>query len=142
MMLRSVGAAVVLFVLGGFVIAETYRGSLVKLEDDKVTVRVFNKEDKKATEKTFKVNKDTKYVQKAKDKDGEDKVLKAEDVKTLIEKAGKGGDKGDKGGKGKGRGGRGGAFATIETTGEGDAETVKSITFGGMRRKGKGKDTN
>jgi hypothetical protein len=128
MLRRCVSAAVVLFVLGSFVVAETYRGALVKIEDGKVTIRSRSKEDKKGTEKTFKIAKDVKYILKAKDKDGEDKEVKLEDVKSLIEKAGK-----DKGGKGR----RGGAFATIETTGEGDAETVTKVTIGGGRGKGK-----
>jgi hypothetical protein len=130
MLRRSVGAAVVLFVLGSFVVAETYRGALVKIEDGKLTVRVRSKEDKKGTEKTFKIGKDVKIVQKAKSKDEEDKELKVEDVKALIEKAKD---------KGKGKGRRGGAFGTVETTGEGDSETVTKITIGGGMRKGKGK---
>lgn len=145
---RFFSTALVVFVLGGFAVAETYRGTLVKLEDGKVTVRVRSKEDIKGTEKTFKVSKDAKFVVKS--KDAEDKEIKAEDVKELIAKAakaGKGKGDGEKGkGKGKGRGGaRGGfgTFATVETTGEGDAETVTSITIGGGFGKGKrNKDKN
>ena len=126
MLSRCMGAAVVLFLLGSFVIGETYRGSLVKIEDGKITVKVRSKEDRKGSDKTFKLSKDAKFVQKAKSKDEEDKEIKLEDVKSLIEKASKGGK------------GRRGGFATVETTGEGDAESVTKVTIGG-RGKGKGK---
>jgi hypothetical protein len=130
MLRRCLGTAAVLSVLGGFVVAETYRGTLVKVEDGKLTVRVRG-EDKKGTEKTFKLSKDAKFVVKARDKGGEDKEVKLAEVKEMIEKAAKA----EKGGKGKG--GRDRAGATIETTREGDAETVTKVTIGGGRGKRK-----
>jgi hypothetical protein len=133
MLRRCFGAALVLVVLGGFVVAETYRGVLTKIEDGKLTFKTRSKEDKKGTDKTIKLSKDAKFIIKAKSEDEKDKEAKLEDVKALIEKAAK---SKDKGGKGK-RGGRGGVFASIETSGEGDAETVTKVTIGGGRGKGK-----
>ncbi len=131
MLRRFISAAAVLIALGGFVLGGTYQGQIVKVEDGKVTIKT-GKRGEDPVEKTFKVSKDVKITIKARDKDGEDKTVKLEDLKSVVEKAGKGG----KGGKGKG--GRGGARAKIETTGEGDSETITTITFGGGRGKGKG----
>jgi hypothetical protein len=123
MLRRSLSAALVMFVVGGFLVAGTHTGVVTKIEDGKVTVKMFKKGED-PTEKTFKISKDAKFIRKAKDKDGEDKELKLDDVKEMIAKA-------KEAKKGKGRGG----FAKIETTGEGDDETITKITFGGGRRK-------
>jgi hypothetical protein len=116
---RFVSAAVVVLVLGGFVIAETYRGIVTSLDDKEVKVKVRKKGEKKAEEKTFKLDKKVKYAKKMGKDDAED--LSASDATKLVEKAAKGKAKG--------------AFATIETSGEGDKEAATKITF--MQRKGK-----
>jgi hypothetical protein len=131
MLRRSLSAALVLFVLGGFVLAGEHFGQITKYEDGKVTVKIFKKKGEDPVEKTFKVSKDAKFIIKAKNEDEKDKELKADELKEAIEKMAKKGK-----GKGKGRGG----FAKIETTGEGDDETVTKITFGGRGRGKKKKD--
>ena len=126
MLRRSLGAAIVLFVLGGFVVAETYNGLITKHEDGKITIRVRkDKEDKKGTEKTFKVSKDVKFFKGAK-KGDEPTELKADDFTKMLEKAVK-----SESTRGKG------VFAKIETSGSGDDETVTKITVrgGGKRTK-------
>jgi hypothetical protein len=122
------GAAIVLFVLGGFVVAETYQGLITKHEDGKIMIRVRSKEDKKGTDKTFKVSKDVKIAKAAK-KGEEGEEVKVDDFTKMVEKAAKSESK-----RGKG------VFAKIETKGDGDAEEVVKITVGGGRRKGKAKD--
>src|SRR5262245_22206474 len=82
---RSVAAAVVLFVVGGFVLAETYTGLITKLEKDKVTVKVRKKGEKKGKEMTFKVNKDTK-IQKFVKKGEDPETISISDVQKLIDK--------------------------------------------------------
>jgi hypothetical protein len=123
MLRRGLSAALVMFVVGGFLLAGTHVGVITKIEDGKVHMKVFKKGDKEGTDKTFKVSKDAKFIVKT--KDGEDKELKLEDVKERLAKA-------KESGKGKGR-----AFAKIETTGEGDDETITKLTF--IRGKGKKK---
>ncbi len=100
MLRRCVSASLVLFVLGGFVIAGTYTGGVTKIEDGKITVRVRVEGEKKATEKTFKISKDAKFI-KSKTKDEDEKELKLEEVKEMIAKAAEKSEKGK--GKGKGR---------------------------------------
>jgi hypothetical protein len=125
---RSVAAGVVLFVLGGFVLAESYTGIVTKLEKDKVTIKVRKKGEKKGEQKTFKVTKDTKIQKRAK-KGEEPETVSISDVQKMIDKGFKIGDKERKG-----------VFGKIETKGEGDDETATSITVGGGRRgKAKGK---
>src|SRR4051794_15507048 len=117
MLRRCFGAALVLFVLGGFVVAETYRGVITSLDKDEVKVKVFKKGERKSEEKTFKVAKDAKFAKKGKTKDDEDTTLKADEAIKHVEKAA----------KGKGR--IKGAFATIKTSGSDDDEKVTEITF-------------
>jgi hypothetical protein len=127
MLRRSLAAGLVMFVIGGFVLAETYRGTITSLTKDevKITVRK-DKEDKEGTPKTFKVAKDVK-IQKSAGKDKEATDAKMEDLTKAVEKA----VKADKGPKG--------VIATIETQGSGDKETATKITFraGGKRKQDK-----
>lgn len=116
-MLRRMAAAVaVLAVLGGFVLAETIRGSITKMEDKSIEVSTRVKKGEKPEKKTIKISKDTKFtVKKGKDDDG--KETTAADVKKMLGKA------------------KRGVFATIETKDD-VATEVTIIQFAG---KGKGK---
>src|SRR3954447_16017115 len=100
---RCVGAAVVLFILGGFVVAETYRGVITSLDKSEVKVKVFKKGSKKGEEKTFKIGKDAKFAKAGKTKDDEATSLTASEAAKHVEKAA----------SGKGR--IKGAFAEIKT---------------------------
>jgi hypothetical protein len=110
MLRRCLSAALVLFVVGGFVLAETYNGTITSLTKDEVKITVKkDKKDKKGTEMTIKLGKDVKYMtQKGKD----------EAVDTTAEKAVKMVEKATKGHRAK-----------VETTGEGDKEVVTKITL-------------
>jgi hypothetical protein len=131
MLRRTVGAALVLFVVAGFVLAGEYTGLVTELKKDSVTIMVRKKGEKKAEKKTFKVTADTK-LQKAGKKKGEPTTVTADDINKLIEKGFKVKDKEVKG-----------VAAKIETTGEGDKETATSITIAGRRgRGGKGGKTD
>jgi hypothetical protein len=125
MLSRCVGAAIVLCVLGGFVIAETYQGVITSLSDKEVKFTIFKKKEK-GEEKTFKIAKDAKITLKAKSKDDEDKTLKLDEATKHVEKA-----------AAKSKGEVKGARATIKTEGSGDDEKVTAITFGGRGKKGK-----
>src|SRR5262249_43481931 len=85
MLRRFVSAAVVVLVLGGFVIAETYRGIVTSLDDKEVKIKVRKKGEKKAEEKTFKLEKKVKFA-KAKGKDDAEDLSASEATK-LVEKA-------------------------------------------------------
>jgi hypothetical protein len=113
MLRRCLSAALVLFVLTGFVFAETYRGIITKIDDKEVKITVRKKGEKEGVEKTFKVGKDVK-VMRRKGKDAEPESMTIGDVKEAIEKA-----------KGKVKG----VFATVETEGEGSKETATKITI-------------
>jgi hypothetical protein len=104
MLRRYVSAAVVLLVLGGFVVAETVKGIVTSIDEKEVKVKV------KKEEKTFKVSKDTKITVTKK---GEDKTLTAKEAGELVAKAVE---------KSKAKG----APATIEV----DGEKATSISFG------------
>jgi len=123
MLRRCVGAALVLFVVGGFVLAETYRGLITKLEKDKVTIKTRGKKKGEGKEMTFKVSADTK-IMKAGKKGSEPTTVSADDVNKMIEKGikTKGSDEPTKG-----------VFGTIETKGTGDDEAATSITVGAGR---------
>jgi hypothetical protein len=142
MLRRTVGAALVLFVLGTFVLAGEYNGLITELKKDSVTITVFKKgakkgEKGKGEKKTFKVTKDTKFQRAGGKKDAEPKSITAEDVTKAIEKGFPKGKDSDERIKA--------AFGKIETTGEGDKETATSITirtFGKGGGKKKKKDDN
>jgi hypothetical protein len=127
MLRRSLGAALVLFVLGSFVLAETYQGVFVsKIEDGKVT---FKSPGKKGKEMTVKLSKDVKYT-KAGKKGAEPTTLKVDEVQELIKKGTKFGKKGEEKTIEAIR-------ATVKTEGEGDKEEVVSVEIGGGKGKGK-----
>ena len=128
MLRRMLSASAVLFVLAGFVFAETYQGLITKIEKDEIKITVRKKGEKKGEEKTFKVSKDLKISKKGKNKDDDPTDVSVSDFTKAVEKAASGE------GKQKGVG------ATIETDGEGDKETVTKITYGGGgKRKNKDK---
>jgi hypothetical protein len=120
MLRRCVSAALVLFVIGGFVLAGEYTALITKIDKDEAKVKVFKKGDREGVEKTFKVSKDVK-VMRRKGKDTEPETSSISDVEKAIEKS-----------KAKG------VFARIETEGEGTKEMVTKITYGA--RKGKKKE--
>jgi hypothetical protein len=125
MLRRCVSAALVLFVIGGFVVAGTYRGVITSYKDKKIEVTVFKKKGEDPEKMTFKVSKDVQ-IYKSKGKDAEPEKSSIEDLSKAVEKASKG--------KGKMKG----VFATIETEGEGDKEKATKITtfsFGGKKKK-------
>lgn len=113
---RSFAAVVVLFVVGSIVLAGTYQGQLVSLNDKEVVINVKkDKKDKEGEKKTFKVTDKTEIFQGAK-KDAEPKKVSLGDVTKLIEDKKVGG-------------------AKVETEGEGDKEVVVKITIGGGKKK-------
>jgi hypothetical protein len=120
MLRRCVSAAVVLFVLCGFVVAETGVITAVDTEKNELTVKVGKKGD--AKDVTVKLAKTVKFMVK----EGKDGTPEPNDKMTLkklakqVEKA----SKAEKGPKG--------VFAKIDT--EGDTTTITM-----MKGKGKGK---
>jgi len=125
---RSLASALVLFVLGSFVLAETYTGLITELKKDSVTISI-RKKGEKGEKKTFKVSKDTKLKKAA--KKGEDATdVSADDINKAIEKGIKIKGKDDP---------IKGVFGKIETSGTGDDEAATSITVGGGRRPSKKK---
>jgi len=122
-MLRRMGyAAIAVLVLGGFVVAETFRGTVTKIEDGSITVNV-RKKGEEPTEKTFKTSKDTTYkFRKGRGKDAETEDSDAKKFKAAWEKNKKG------------------TTVSVETDDDGKA---KSITYGagrGGKKGGKKKD--
>jgi hypothetical protein len=73
--------------VGGFLLADDTRGTIVKIEDDSITIRTgggFGKEKTKSEEKTFKfVAKDVK-VSKSAGKDKEAVTLTLSELKTAV----------------------------------------------------------
>jgi len=116
MLRRSIAAALVLFVLGGFVMAETLRGQLVSLDGTKAKVKVFkSKKDKEGEEKEFTVASSAKYMKGGK-KGTEPTEVAVEDVKKAI--------------------GTKGATVTIEVADDGEHKgKITKITVGGRRKK-------
>jgi hypothetical protein len=110
-----------MFMLGGLLLADTHTGVITKIEDGKISVTIYEKGEKKGTAKTFKLNKDAKFYSKS--MDDEEKEVKLKDFRERLAK--------QKVAKGKRRG----VGARIETTGEGDDETVTKITFDGGKSK-------
>src|SRR5262245_6316689 len=109
---RGLAAVVVLFIVGSLVLAGTYRGVITKLSDKEVTIKVFkDKDDKEGTEKTFKVNKETKFFTAPQKKGDDPKESSLGDTTKAVETAVE---------KSKQKGLRG----SIETEGEGDKETA------------------
>lgn len=119
-MLRRMAAAVaVMAVLGGFVLAETIRGSITKIEDKTMEVTTRAKKGEKGEKKTIKFNDKTTFTtKKGKDDDGTKTTVA--DIKKSLEKS------------------KRGVFATIETNDDGVATSVSIFQFSG-KVKGKGK---
>lgn len=114
-MLHRVSAAVaILAVLGGFVLAETIRGNITKIDDATIEVTTKAKKGEKGEKKTIKINDKTKWAMKKGKDDEKDTTVAA--VKKSLEKAKKG------------------VSAVIET---GDDGVATSVTV--MAGKGKGK---
>lgn len=123
MLRRMAAAAVVVLVLGGFVLADTARGYITKVGKDsfELTPVKFNKEDKKLEKGdaiTVKFTKDTKWVAK-KDKNDDGKELTLDEVKERVKKAGKNG-----------------VLATVEH----EDKKASSVTFFAGKAKKKKKD--
>jgi len=92
MLRRSLAAALVMFVITGFVLAEDIRGLIVKVDGDKITVKSRNK-DKETVEKTYTLSKDVKITKAGKTKDDEPTKLTKDELKDLSKKTIKIGDK-------------------------------------------------
>ena len=120
MLRRSVGAALVLFVLGSFVLAETYQGVITKIDDNKATIRVGGnrKKGEKGKEVTVKITKDTKITRQGRGKGSEPTTISSTDLRIAVSVVGAVG-------------------ARVETKGEGDNEEATEIKIGGGGR-GKG----
>jgi hypothetical protein len=120
MLRRCVGAALVLFVVGGFLAAETINGFVTKIEDGKITVRTGGGRGKAKTEAktiTVKITKDTKFVKAGRD-GSEPTPVSMGKIKTALEVVD-------------------GFRAKIETKGEGDDQEATTVTIGGQRAGGK-----
>jgi hypothetical protein len=117
-MRRFIGAAAVVLVLSGFVLAESVRGILTSISDKEAKVIVGRKKGEKGEEKTFKVSDKTKFTKKTKDSEDD---LKLDQVKEAIEKS--------KGGKG------------VPVVCEVEDGKLTKVTLVGRRGKKK-KDTN
>jgi hypothetical protein len=119
MLRRSVCAAVVALVLGGFVLAETINVVITKIEGDKVTGNIREKGKKeKGAEKSFTLTDKTEFLRR-KGKDAEPEKASKDDLLKAAEKN-----------KEKG------LNATLDV----DGTKINKITFGG--RGGKKKDAN
>lgn len=122
-MRRILGALAVLFGIAGLVVADDTRGTIVKVEDGSITVRVGGggfgkKKGEKAEEKTFKVSKDIKIVRVV-GKDKEDVKLTLDELKTAIKVTN--------------------VFATITHDGDNGTEIKIGGFGGGFGKKDKGK---
>ena len=113
---RGLAAGLVMFVIGGFVLAETYRGTITKFDKDEMTITLRPaKKGEKGEEKKFKVSKDVKVFKAGAKKGDEATEIKEDAIKTVSTAVEKG-LKAEKGPKGAG--------ASIETEGSGENETV------------------
>ena len=133
-MRKFVGSAVAVLALVAFASAEEFTGIITKFEDGKITVKKFNKEDKKLEDATTLKVSDKVKIQKGKfstdggfkiEADGDYEGGKDALVKAIKEAADKAKDAGDKGKKGFGFGG--GVFAQVTTEGSGDNAKVTEI---------------
>ena len=141
-MRKFVGSAVVVLALVAYASAEEFMGIITKYEDGKLTVKKFNKDDKKFEDATTLKVADKVKIQKGKvntdggfkiEADGDYEGGKDALVKAIKEAADKAKDAGD---KFKGFGG--GVFAQVITEGEGANATVKEIrVLPGFGKKGK-----
>jgi hypothetical protein len=122
-MLRRIGvAAFVVLFLGGFVFAETFRGTVKKVEDDSITISYRKTKDDEPEDKKIKTKKDTTYkLRKGFGKDAETEDSDAKKFKTAFDKV----EKGSR------------IFVIIETDDDGNAKSISYGAFG--KGKGKGK---
>jgi hypothetical protein len=123
MLRRVLGALAVLFGVAGLVMGDETAGSIVKVEDGQITVRVggggFGKKTK-GEEKVFKISKDVKII-RVQGKDKEEVKITPDELKTALKVTN--------------------VFATIVH--DGDNATEVKLGFGGgfgFKMKGK-KDT-
>ena len=80
MLSRFVASALVMFVIGGFILADTVTGLITEHKDGKITVKARKKGEKKSEEKTLKVGKSVKITK------GDDTV-KHDDFTEMVTKA-------------------------------------------------------
>jgi hypothetical protein len=82
---RTLGAALVLCVVGGFALAETFQGVITKIDGDTVTLRTRGKgKGEKGTTHTFKITKDTTITKAAGKKGSEATKVSASDLKIAV----------------------------------------------------------
>jgi hypothetical protein len=121
MLRRSLAAALVMFVITGYILAEDIQGLITKVDGDKITVKTFDK-DKKSTEKTYTLSKDAKITKAGKTKDDEPTKLSKSELTELVKKGFKIKDKTVEGARAK---------ITVEK------DEVTAIQVGGGQRKKK-----
>jgi len=81
-------ATLVMLIVGSFVLAETVRGTITKIDDDKITVTVREKGKKgKGEKKEYKYKSDKIKFTFKKDKDDEGTKKELKDVKTMLKDA-------------------------------------------------------
>ena len=123
-MVRSIFAAVALFVFVGGISAAEYKGRLAKVDAEKntITILVGAKKGEKGEEKTFKIAKDAKFVS-----------IKPPAVKgdKPIEETLTGGIKNEV----FTVSGKGGPGVTLTTTGEGDKEEATEVKVSAGKKK-------
>jgi hypothetical protein len=120
MLRRSLCAGLVLLAIGGLVLADTFRGVITDVKDNKISVTVFKGKFKKGErpeteKKTFSVSKDTKVVKGTGRETSEASSLGA--LQEAVKSAGKGKVKG--------------VFAAIEAE---DGKVTKITYFTGLGR--------
>jgi len=118
-------AAVLMLALGSFVFAETYRGTVKKIDKDEITISYRKSKDDEPEDKKIKTTKDTTYkLRKGFKKDSE---TEDSDAKKFA-KAHKDLPKGSV------------LFVTIETDDADKAKSITFLTFEGKAKKKKKKD--
>jgi hypothetical protein len=120
MLRRSLAAALVMFVITGFVLAEDINGLIIKVDGNKITVKARDK-DKNSTEKEYTLSKDVKITKAGKTKDDEPTKLSKDELADLAKKGFKIKDKTIDG-----------VFAKITTK---DDEVTEIKVGGGFRKK-------
>ncbi len=88
MLPRFVLAFLLLPVLGGFALAETYRGLLIELTDSKVSILALVKGEKKGEKKVLNLAAMVRVIQQK--EDGKEKLLPFAEIKKLLAVAAKG----------------------------------------------------
>jgi hypothetical protein len=86
MLYRILGVLVVVLMVGGLVLAEETRGTVVKIDDGSISVRSgggFGNQKTEVVEKTFKMPKGVKIVRTA-GKDREEISLTSDELKTAV----------------------------------------------------------